>query len=166
MTVYNGDEVLEIAQQIERNGERFYRHAADIVTDETARKILTQLAEWEVRHKAIFAELQKGMSSEQLTDPGWYDPNHEGAQYLQMIAGSEVFRSDLDPETVLPAGSDACRAFEVAIGLEKESVVFYTAMRNVVPETLGREQLEAIIDEELKHVRILTREREKAKGID
>ena len=41
---------------------------------------------------------------------------------------------------------------ETAIGLEKESVVFYTGMKELVPERLGKDKIDPIIKEEIGHI--------------
>jgi hypothetical protein len=37
---FNADEILEMAEQIERNGARFYRKAAELVKDAAVSKLL------------------------------------------------------------------------------------------------------------------------------
>ncbi|MHC4072124.1 MAG: ferritin-like domain-containing protein [Planctomycetota bacterium] len=57
-------DVFEIAEQIERNGAKFYRRAAEISDDPDAHKMFLRLAEWEVEHERIFAHMKK-----QLPEP-------------------------------------------------------------------------------------------------
>jgi rubrerythrin len=45
----------------------------------------------------------------------------------------------------------------IAIGLEKDSVVFYVAIRDAVPQSLGKEKVEGIIKEEMDHIILLSR---------
>jgi len=46
----------------------------------------------------------------------------------------------------------------MAIGLEKDSIVFYLGMKDAVPERLGRSRIDDIIREEMSHVYLLSRE--------
>ena len=39
---------------------------------------------------------------------------------------------------------------------EKDSVVLYSAMRSMVPEDLGQNHVEKLINEELQHISMLT----------
>ena len=48
------------------------------------------------------------------------------------------------------------RAIMAAIDLEKESIVFYQGMKEFVPESLGKNKINDIIKEEMKHIRILS----------
>ncbi len=57
-------DVFEIAEQIERNGAKFYRRAAEISDDRESRKMFLRLAECEVEHERIFAHMKK-----QLPEP-------------------------------------------------------------------------------------------------
>jgi rubrerythrin len=45
-----------------------------------------------------------------------------------------------------------------AIEAEKDSIVFYLGMKEGVPEKLGKGRLEAIIKEEMGHIRVLSKE--------
>ena len=47
---------------------------------------------------------------------------------------------------------------KAAIEAEKDSIVFYLGMRESVPPNLGRERLDAIIKEEMGHIRLLSKE--------
>lgn len=48
----------------------------------------------------------------------------------------------------------------MAIGLEKDSIVFYLGMKEAVPQRSGRDKIEGIIKEEMRHMATLSRELE------
>jgi len=48
--------------------------------------------------------------------------------------------------------------FKAAIGAEKDSIVFYLGMRDVVPPAAGKSKLDHIIQEEMSHLRTLNTE--------
>jgi rubrerythrin len=50
-----------------------------------------------------------------------------------------------------------------AIGMEKDSVIFYLGLRDLVPSGAGRERVEAIIREELSHISAINREFKRSK---
>ena len=52
--LFNADEALAMAEQIERNGAKFYARAAEIVEAEAVKKLLGDLAEWEEGHEKLF----------------------------------------------------------------------------------------------------------------
>jgi rubrerythrin len=45
-----------------------------------------------------------------------------------------------------------------AIEAEKDSIVFYLGMKEEVPENLGKNRIEAIIKEEMGHIRLLSKQ--------
>ena len=47
---------------------------------------------------------------------------------------------------------------KTAISAEKESIVFYLGMKDVVPAHLGQQKLDDIIKEEMGHIRLLSKE--------
>ena len=51
--VFNADEVMEMAEQLERNGARFYREASERVADSPTRIMLLQLSMMEEEHERI-----------------------------------------------------------------------------------------------------------------
>ena len=51
---FNADEVFEIAEQIERNGAKFYRTSAKNISDVNNKNFLIQLAEMEDEHEKTF----------------------------------------------------------------------------------------------------------------
>jgi rubrerythrin len=48
---------------------------------------------------------------------------------------------------------------DLAVNFEKDSVVFYTTMKKLVPENLGKGEIDALIDEEISHIFILTQKK-------
>ena len=46
----------------------------------------------------------------------------------------------------------------MAIGLEKDSIVFYIGIQRAVGERLGKEKIDDIIAEEVSHVALLSNE--------
>lgn len=47
---------------------------------------------------------------------------------------------------------------KAAILAEKDSIVFYLGMKEMVPDKYGKDKLEEIIKEEMGHIKILSKE--------
>jgi len=154
---FNADEIFEIAEQIERNGARFYRRAAADFAGESAHKRLLELAEWEDGHEKAFAAMRLQLSQGERT-PTVYDPEGEAAAYLRAFAGGHVFDINADPSERLTGSETLAEVLRTALGLEKDSIVFYLGIKNIVPENLGKAKIDAIIEEEMSHVTLLSRE--------
>jgi len=155
-TQFNIDEIFEIAEQIERNGAKYYRAAADTVAELEQRSMLVNLANMEDEHERTFAsmrrELAKGLQRETV-----YEPDTSAEQYLWAWAEKAVFDMDADPFAVLTSGADLQTILQVAINREKDSIVFYEGLKSGISVEDDRAKVEAIIREEMQHVGILTR---------
>ena len=148
---FNFDEVFEMAEQIERNGARFYHSAAETFSDSTSHDKLLELAAMEERHEktfaAIRAELTGGVRIEST-----FDPENQAALYLQAIADGKVFDISKDPSDILSEGKTLKEILHIAIGLEKDSIVFYMGIKDMIPEKQGKEKIDIIIEEEKGHI--------------
>ena len=77
-------------------------------------------------------------------------------RYLRAFADGRVFDVKADPSAKLSGTESLDGILRMAIGLEKDSIAFYTGIQAMVPETLGRGRLDAILREEISHVVILS----------
>ena len=150
---FNMDEILKIAEQIERNGSRFYRRAAESSADEASKSKLLELADMEDSHEKTFALMRSELSGRE-TQSIAFDPNGEAEQYLMAMADGNVFDRTADPADLV-AGIPLKDLLSVAIGLEKDSILFYLGLRDLIPETRGREKVDGIVKEEMSHVVLL-----------
>ncbi len=153
-TRFNAGEVFQIAQQIERNGARFYERAAEMADDTSLRAALTDLAGMERNHLKTFKEMSSRVASEQSPEP-LYDPNDEVRAYLRAVADGRVFGLRQDPNEWLDARRSTTQVLRKAIDLEKETIIYYLGIQESVPEDLGRDWIDEIIREEMSHVRLL-----------
>jgi rubrerythrin len=151
--IFNADEVLKIAEQIERNGMAFYETAAERFEGD-AKQTLLRLADMERTHVQIFAAMRK-----ELPDEGYkgIDPEGESGRYLAAFADGQIFAPKADSSALLAPGKTERDILEIAIGLEKDSVVFYVAIKDTVPDTLGEDKIDWIIQEEMAHIVLLSR---------
>jgi len=145
---FTADEIFALAEQIEINGEQFYRASAEKITDSEAIQLLLKLADMEVEHlktyQAMRAELT-GADQRTIT----FDPNSEAGLYLAALAKAKVFfEKGIEP-------SDLEGIFKAALTAEKDSIAFYLGMEDLISSISGREKIEAIIREEMRHIRLL-----------
>lgn len=159
---FSADEVLEIAQAIENNGARFYQAAADCVGGGKPQQILTELSRWERIHEGIFAEMRQALAKDEK-DSDVYDPQGEAALYLKALADAQVFGPSVDPMAKLGPNPTYEGILLTAIGMEKDSILFYVGMKDVVSQAMGKARIDAIVREEMKHVALLSHELNEAK---
>jgi len=149
---FNADEVFEMAEQIERNGVKFYRTAAKKFPKVS--ELLLDLAEMEVKHEKTFAQMRKelsGTEAESLV----FDPNSEAQMYLRVMADDHVFDPNADPVKLLAGIETPENVLKKAIGLERDSISFYVGIKESVSQRAGKDKIDEIIKEEVGHIAIL-----------
>lgn len=146
---FNANDLFEMAEQIERNGAAFYRKAASDITDQDAKNFLMDLAAMEDDHEKMFSNMKKELSNAEKTSTV-FDPEGDGASYLKALADTRVFFEKTIDTTSLQA------ILKEAILAEKDSIVFYLGMKDLVSESLGQARLDDIIKEEMSHIKLLS----------
>ncbi len=148
---FNADDVFEMAEQMERNGAKFYQNAAAGIEEEAAKQLLVKLANMEIDHEKTFKQMRADLTAKEKK-PTVFDPEGEAIAYLRALADTRVFF-----EKKIDTGS-LREILKAAIEAEKDSIVFYLGMKEMVPEKLGQDRLDGIIKEEMGHIRLLSRE--------
>lgn len=147
---FNAAEVYEMGEEIERNGDRFYRKALDFTNNPELRDMLTCLADQERDHIALFRELREKLppaasSASPLDDD-------DVSLYLQSLADSKVFKTSEDVDRVLGQAKTIEEILDLALRFEKDSILFFQWARDLTREDWGKEKIDALIEEEKKHI--------------
>ena len=155
----NIHDVVNFAIRIEENGERFYREAAEIITNQSVRELFERLAHEETEHRKTFERL--------LSSLGDYQPpeTYEG-EYLaylkDFIDGKAVFKDH--PKIGDLARADSVQgAIDFAIQREMDSVLYYQEIKKLI-DTRHAATIDQIIGEERLHVAFLSKARRDANG--
>lgn len=154
---FNADEVFSIAEQIEVNGGKFYRQAAQVVSNEGTRKTLQDLAAMEDEHEVFFGGLRAELEAAE-GQPLTFDPEGEAETYLKAFADGHVFESDKDSTWKFTGDEKPEDVLRIAIRFEKDAIVYFLGLKDLVSEQLGKSKIDALIKEEQSHIVILTRE--------
>lgn len=151
---FNADEIFEMAEEIERNGAKFYRQAAKNVSDKQTKQMLLDMAAMEDGHLKTFEQMREQLSGR---EKGWttFDPDNQSALYLQAMADARGYEGKITPAKELTGKETMKEIIEIALNSENESVVFYLTLKDLVPVKAGRDKVEAIIVEELSHITTL-----------
>jgi rubrerythrin len=111
---------------------------------------LLSLADMEDEHEKTFRTLRRALSESEKASTV-FDPEGEAALYLKALADTRVFfEKDIDSSILEDILKEAITA-------EKDSIVFYLGMKELVPEALGKERIDVIIKEEMSHIKILSK---------
>jgi rubrerythrin len=148
---FNADEIFEMAEEIERNGAKFYRKAAQNASDKQIEETLLNFAAMEDAHEVTFAAMRSEIKSRTA-----YDPDGVAAAYLQAIADARGFEGKISPDQELTGNESIEEVIKIALRAEKESVAFYVGLKDIVAADDGKARVDAIIKEEMVHVAQLT----------
>jgi rubrerythrin len=154
-----GKEFLEPAIEIEKNGRFFYEVVARLNRNKEVEEVFAKLAAHEKEHENTFRDM--------LARLGGYRPHQKYAgehyQYIRDLAASSIFAGERVQALLSRKPATDVEALEVGIGFEKDSILFYSEMRGMVPEQ-DREIVDVIINEEKTHLSELTYMTNKLRG--
>lgn len=148
---FNADDVFSMAEQMEKNGASFYKTAAEGIADGRCRKLLLRLAAMEAEHERSFKDMRSELNQKEKTS-NLYDPEGESMRYLRALVNVRVF---FEKKIEISSREEILKA---AVTAEKDSIVFYLGMKEMVPEKAGKSRIDAIIQEEMDHIRLLSEE--------
>ncbi|MCK9356109.1 MAG: ferritin family protein [Dehalococcoidia bacterium] len=153
MAVFTAGELFDIAVGIERNGVAYYDSLAQLSGDAGLKRTYEQLAQMERRHVGQFQKMRASAGSSGPVVPGPDEPEY--GEYLRALIDSSVFTDDKVARDLAKRAAGPAEALQLALGAEKDSVLFYSAMRDLVPQS-ERAAVDSIIGEERQHIRDLS----------
>jgi rubrerythrin len=149
--VFNADEIFEMAIRIEKNGAAFYRRAAELQSDAKHKNFLEGLAKMEDQHRKTFADMRNSLT-EKEKDPKVFDPLDEVSDYLAAMADTMGGEGSPSVAESLTGKESLAEILQIAVGLEKDSILFYLGIKDWIPPQSGQDRIDEIIKEERKHV--------------
>jgi rubrerythrin len=144
---FSGQEIVEIAIRIEKNGEKLYHTLAEQTDIMTVKNAFTALANEENKHIASFDRIREII--------GRFEPNEaypgEYSLYLQALADENVFSKkdifmDLANKVVT-----VTEALDLAVMFEKETLIFLHGVQDSL-EQGDRPVLNELIMQEKEHI--------------
>lgn len=147
-------DVLDMAVTIERNGEAVYRGALGHTGDPELAEVLEWMAGEEARHAEHFGRLRDELARDEE------NPilDELGRLMLADIVGDQRFSLEEVDFTRIDEVNDL---IQVMIDFESDTLTFYELFRNLLADEEERVRLEAIIDDERRHIRKLKECRDK-----
>jgi rubrerythrin len=145
------NDVFDMAVHIEQNGARFYRQAAarDGVA-ETTTSMLAELAVMEDDHEQIFVAMKEGRP--EGTDKPAFASDNDTVAYLHAITDGNLIGGDSAETTRTAEQGTTTEILRTAIELEKDSIVFYLGLREILTKEADKEKVDGVIREEMRHI--------------
>ena len=145
--VFSGRDLINIAIDIERRGIMFYDIMAKSTDNEVARAVFEELVEMERDHITVFEDMLGGYDGQEA-------PSQEYSEYLRALLDAAVFTDDLITSEMAAQADSDVNALELAITAEKDSILFYYELRDILPKP-SLPVINRIITEEKSHLRQL-----------
>jgi rubrerythrin len=159
---FGANEVLEVAERMERNAVKFYRKAAGFCDDPTMSRLFIDLARWERQHVRVFADMRDQLPG-QNWDAGRYvldlDDRFPTESPLPLVFGDSEY-----PSGKLVDDATKAEVLRTAIQKEKDTISYYTGLKQFIPGHHNIEVVKAVIREEKRHVKILLQSLERIPG--
>ena len=146
--VFSIGDIIDLAIQIEENGEKVYRKAVEKAPNSSLSSLLQWLADEEAKHIRWFNELRE------VTNSTPVDPQLEelGKNILRSVVGEQSFSLDEADFSRIDTVKDLLR---LAIEFQKDTILFYEMIQTFVQDNEGLDQLGEIIEEETRHIGLL-----------
>jgi len=143
--MFTDHDVLDIAIQLERNGEKTYRDAAAQVPELEVKELLNWIANEEQNHARWFHNLKnrliKGEDHHLIAEMS-------RALVEDVVKGQAFSLGEVDFSVI----NTPKKMMNTFIGFEDDTIGFYELLKNFVEDPEVASQLEQIIAEEKKHI--------------
>lgn len=153
MAIFTPTEALEMALEIEKNGEIFYNAVAAQSDVPEVKALFEDLAIQEQGHYRLFQKMLGEVGPAPAAPILDYD---EYAAYLQAALDNALFSGPDKALATVDEAQDRETALRVAIGFEKDTLLFFYDVRELVSEK-DRDAITGVIREEKSHVRRLAK---------
>ncbi|MDY6984825.1 MAG: ferritin family protein [Candidatus Thermoplasmatota archaeon] len=147
--MYSSEEVIELAVNVETNGERFYSESARRAEGDL-KKIFEFLAKQEDLHKLKFESLRK-YAKDFILPRDW----EEIEPYLNVIVESTFFMGNEKSFKRAMGAKDSVEALEFALQFEKDTLLFFNEIVEISGEQ-SEKVVNEIIGEEKKHIEMIS----------
>ena len=151
MAIFRATDIVEMALEIEKGGEIFYRTVAQKAKSTEVQALFEDLARQEVLHYAAFEKLSQVSWDRSLMPVDQWD---QYLVYLQATVQSAFFQGQDKALSLAQQVTGEEEALRMAIGFEKETILFFHDLRDMVSDA-DKKIIKRIIDEEKLHLQRL-----------
>lgn len=139
------NDICDIAVQIERNGERIYRAAGKKAGNPQLAQMFHWMADEEMQHAQWFESLKLTSA----VPPGHEEIESMGRSLLQGMMKDQFFSLEEDRMRTV---ADLADLFALSMEFERDTILFYEALKSFIDDEDTIAQLDRVISEEQGHV--------------
>jgi rubrerythrin len=156
-------EILQIAEQVEHKGAKFYLKTAELFDDPELRDIYYRLASWKARHEKIWARMRKRFS-DKTGEFGTFDPDNYVLSNPAVMSGLTWFGTTQEGNIRLTGKETRRQILKDAIRRANEVIIFYQGLKDFARNPASEETIDKIIGEENRQIELLMEELKKAQS--
>jgi rubrerythrin len=149
---FSAADVVGAAVEMERRGQALYRRMAQAAEKPEIKRFFENLAGEESRHEELFSAMAKRVGQAEL--PAW-STMEEYSAYLGALLDSHALFSPSFAARMAEKAGDLTESVHGAMSLEKDSMIFFQEMLQLIPGSEHSFILECI-EEERRHLRQLS----------
>jgi rubrerythrin len=148
MALIDARELLKIAKRDEDVGADFYAALAEKTDDEKLKKRFLEIKEQELHHSKRFQAML-----DELSD---YVPREESfgdyENYYNSFLSKRSYMETEDAVELARNVKDDVEGIKLALSQEKNTLLFFIEMKELVPTNQHKEFVQMVIDEEREHI--------------
>ncbi len=148
--VFRGGEVLNMAIRIEQQGVKFYEACASWTEQESVAEVFRRLMEQEKLHAQVFSRMKEAFKDYPLPEsyPG------EMRSYIDSFVSDQVFYDTEQAVDETSRMNNPFKAIEFGIQFEQRSILFYSAIKDIIRKSETK-VVDEVIEQEHRHIRWL-----------
>ena len=148
---FSGEEIIEMAVKTEETGCEFYQLAKQNASTDELKYLFDYLAKEELKHKETFLGLKDAIGETAQGVPIDWD---EVGQYIKAMTDSSFFFGGDKSINLAAEAADSKKALDFAMQFEKDTLLFFHQLRDVV-KSVNQPVIDKIIQEEKEHIKRL-----------
>jgi len=157
---FSGEELVRIAVGTEETGCAFYRMAEEKAGSVKMKELFGYLAGQEEVHRQKFLKLADSIRNS--VQPGESFDRGEVDLYIKAMTDSSLFKGEDKNIVMASKASEESSAVDFAIGFEKDTLLFFYQLSDLV-HSMHKPMVQTIINEEKQHIRRLAEIRKELK---
>lgn len=150
MSVFKIAEILDMGIEKEKKRRDFYGKLKNLYKQPNLVKLFTDLEKWEEEHVTRFTAIKKGLSEEQVSHESY---EGELMNYMHAYLDHRLYY-EIDSPTFLKKVQEIDDALTMAMHFEKDAIIFFTELLNLVAEA-HKPTIKQLINEEKQHLLFL-----------
>lgn len=155
--IFNAAEVIDMGIEKEKKRRDFYGFAASAFKDKELKDLFAKLRDWEETHIKKFTEIRNSIEEDEASEsfPG------ELASYIR-YAVDDILYKQVTAQWFADNIKSELAAIQYGIGFEKDAILFFDELLRYM-NPYHKEKIQALINEEKKHLVYLSELKEKYK---